>query len=245
MTLRNSVVGIAVVALFGAIVWFVLDRSVQPTDARNRDRHVSDPTTAGSLHIPSAMPAVTTLNPNEILFSLPTLCDSLPPLDSTLGSSVSSESTVIDEDDWRQVEFVARNDRATVDRELGDLARFKVEKRVGVGWKDVFVRRSRPEAIRSLAIRSADLFRTAGAKSFTKLYLRSGGVVSQVRGGFAVPLRGGVLYGHTDNDRLASLGVAGQAPGRLDGAETRAIADICHAFGLFVVDWYRVEVIAH
>lgn len=177
---------IAVVAILGAIAWLTFGRrdpSLEDSDRSHAqlDGRSSSTTTAtpNLLQAPSVPPSTTTMNPKNLLFSLPTFCDRIPLVESTAIDSTPAGSTVIDEDDWRQVEFAAVRDRAIVDRELAQLARFKVEKRAGAGWTDVFVRQSRPDAIAPLAIPLADLLRSANAKALP-LYLRSGGAVSQV-----------------------------------------------------------------
>lgn len=246
----QSIFIIAAVAALGAIAWLTFGRrdpSLENPDRSHTqlDGRSASPATAmpNLLQAPTVPPSTTTMNPKNILFSLPTLCDRIPPVESLAADSIPAGSTVIDEDDWRQVEFAAVRDRAIVDRELAQLIRFKVEKRVGAGWSDVFVRQSRPDAIAPLAIPLADLLRSVNARPLS-LYLRSGGVVSKVRGGFAVPLHGIVLYGHTDGNNLVTLAIEKHTAGPLDAEQSRAVADVCHAFNVFVVDWYRVVVIA-
>ena len=246
----QSMIIIAAVAVLGTIAWLTFgrrdpslenpDRSHAPLSGRSGSATTATP---NLLQAPSMPPSTTTMNPKNLLFSLPTLCDRIPPVESIARDSIPTGSTVIDEDDWRQVEFAAVRDRAIVDRELAQLAQFKVEKRAGAGWTDVFIRQSRPDAIAPLAIPLADLLRSANAGPLP-LYLRSGGVVSQVRGGFAVPLHGIVLYGHTDGNNLVTLAVEKRTAEPLDAEQSRAVAHVCHAFNLLVVDWYRVAVIA-
>ena len=246
----RSMIIVAAVAVLGAIAWLAFGRSDQSLDDPARSHTQLDsrsastaPATTSLIPASSAPPSTTSMNPKDLLFSLPTLCDRIPPVEPIAGDSVPAGSTVIDEDDWRQVEFAAVRDRALVDGELAQLARFKLEKRVGAGWTDVFVRQSRPDAIAPLGIRLAALLRSANTKSLP-LYLRSGGSVSLVHGGFAVPLHGIALYGHTDGDHLVTLGIEKRTTEPLDAAQARAVVDLCHTFNLFVVDWYSVVVIA-
>jgi hypothetical protein len=186
------------------------------------------------------------MNPHNILFSIPTLCDALPPLNAAMPGNLPDRTVRMAEDDWRQVEFVANGDQVAVDRELLELRRFKVEKRSGAGWTDVYLRSSRGDSVRPLGIRLPDLLRTARATSSSDLYLETGGAVAKVRGGFTFPVHDVTLYGHAEADgRVASLGILVPARGALKGETRTALLALCRTLGLFIVDWYRAEVIAN
>jgi hypothetical protein len=55
------------------------------------------------------------VDPRQILYSLPTLCDALP---ATRQGTVPTDGIVILEDDWRQIEFTAVADRASINTQL-------------------------------------------------------------------------------------------------------------------------------
>jgi hypothetical protein len=171
------------------------------------------------------------------------LCDKLPPLHAAMPTDPPRGAVRMHEDDWRQVELVANGDRLAVDREIIELRRFKVEKRSGPGWTDVYLRSNRGDSVRPLGIRLPDLLRTARAISSRDLYLDTGGALAKVRGGFAVAAHDVTLYGHAEADgRVASLGILMPARAALNGETRAAVLEFCRAFGLFIVDWYRVEV---
>lgn len=81
-----------------------------------------------SVHSKTATPAsgeIVTMDPNEILFTTPTLNDAIPA--TAEGSAVASDCIRCSEDDWRQFEFVAAILKREVDAELND---------IGVIWDD-------------------------------------------------------------------------------------------------------------
>src|SRR5262245_44707119 len=85
------------------------------------------------------------VDPKKILFSLPTIYDVQPVLDEVPGGV--QPAFKIHEDDWRQVEFVARRHRAALEQELADLRAFKQAHSKGVGWDSISVRKERPDGL--------------------------------------------------------------------------------------------------
>src|SRR5947209_3975897 len=57
------------------------------------------------------------------------------------------EAFRINEDDWRQVEFIVDRDLPQVEREMAAIEDFKHANRVGLGWKNVYVRKERPDGL--------------------------------------------------------------------------------------------------
>ena len=86
------------------------------------------------------------LDPNSLLFTLPTICDQGP---ETVPNSIpgNAEAFHINEDDWRQVEFIVARDLAQVEGEMAAIEEFKHANRVGLGWKSVYVRKERPDGL--------------------------------------------------------------------------------------------------
>ncbi len=84
------------------------------------------------------------MDPKELLFSLPTLCDSAPAIDD---APPSNNHRSLHEDDWRQIEFVMRVNLAHIEKELEKLAAFKQQHRRGPGWTDVYIRPEHPTSL--------------------------------------------------------------------------------------------------
>lgn len=165
-----------------------------------------------------------------------------PPLED---AAAVSDAFVLDEDDWRQIEFVAAVEKDAVLRELAKLREFKAAQWTGVAWKKVLMRTSRPEALMGRGIRVAALEKAAPAVVGRRpLVLRTMGTMARVRGGFAAELSPGVvLYGHLVDEEVASLSVSSSDPAfeKTPAAPVLvAVRDLLH---LELVDWYRSTVV--
>ena len=183
-------------------------------------------------------PKPQTLPPGAILFSLPTLCDALPPLDSPV-AAIPSGALALHEDNWRQVEFVSNADRDAVDRELDEVRRFKTANASGPGWKNVYVRKARADALLPRRIPLSRLLDLVHVSTPNRLFISTSETFAEVRDGFAVPLEAGtVLYGYSTQGTLVSLNLQYQSAPL--GAASKATVDgISKAFDLLFVDWYQ------
>jgi hypothetical protein len=180
------------------------------------------------------------VDPREILFSLPTIYDTQPALDSPPADTAVKFQ--LHEDDWRQVELVSANDRTAVERELAEVRAFKQAHFKGVGWSSIFVRKERPDALMSRHIPLDSLLKvlTGGAK-LEPLFMEAVGRPALVRGGFAIPLTDSLFaYGQASNGDLVSLCLSG-SPDSKDQAAFRPILAFASAHDLLLVDWYRQE----
>jgi hypothetical protein len=218
-----TIAGVAAVLIAAAVLW-------------SRTRPNSNPAPAVS------QPQV--LDPKTILFSLPTLCDGLPPLESPV-ESVPNGALRLHEDDWRQIEFVSSQDREVVNRELAELREFKVANKVGPGWKNVYVRDSRPEAVRASKIALSRVLELARQAAPARLFLETQGRSAEVRGGFAIPLDDDVLlYGNAIDGKVVSLNLHLKAKDSLTPKVEAIAFAISRAFNLSVVDWYGARVLS-
>jgi hypothetical protein len=93
---------------------------------------------------------VVMVDPKDLLFSLPTLSDGLPHGEKT--ERMPADAFLLHEDDWRQVEFIGLVQQYDVDAELGQLRSFISRHRKGLGFTEVYIRRSRPEGLTPLGI---------------------------------------------------------------------------------------------
>lgn len=95
-----------------------------------------------------------TMNPDDILYSVPTLCDAIP---GVVGTSPPGNARRVTEDDWRQVEFVGHSNSSYIQEQLVNLAAFKQEHRRGPGWTKIFIRGEHPWPLETIRIQWADL----------------------------------------------------------------------------------------
>jgi hypothetical protein len=182
---------------------------------------------------------IQSMDPREILFSLPTIYDTQPALDPP-----PADSTVrfhLHEDDWRQVEFVSASDRAAIEREIAEVRAFKHAHAKGPGWDSIFVRKERPDALGPRHIPLDSLAKAfAGASTLEPLFMEAAGRPAQVRGGFAIPLTDSAFaYGQAWNGELVSLCLS--RPPDDDRAALRPLLAFASAHDLLLVNWYRTE----
>ncbi|MDB5221304.1 MAG: hypothetical protein JWO86_9231 [Myxococcaceae bacterium] len=182
------------------------------------------------------------MDPKSILFSMPTLCDLAPPVVPLATGAGDGNVFVLHEDDWRQVELVAKADHAAVGRMLDEVRAATRDNREGPGWKNVYVRKEHPTAISSLSLTPQMIRAPFGDIQAQRVALSSGGTnVSQVRGGFALAVPGlGTLYGNAKGENVRSLAIV-PARGGIDPTSRDKLNAFCAAHGLEIVDWQRQD----
>lgn len=168
------------------------------------------------------------IDPKSILFSLPTIENTLPP-----GHEAdSSNAHRMREDDWRQLELVAVALAPVVEAELAEI-RSVYEDRVGPGFKRIHVRERIVSPLEDVQLGVDDLARALGnpPRRDLTVYQDPGGIVT---GGFAFSMEEGVVYGREDAGHVLALGVDGELPAEL--------AELADHHALLVVDWCRAAV---
>jgi hypothetical protein len=201
---------------------------------------VANPPTPVAASAPTA-PPTKLVNPNEILFSQPTLCDLLPPtLPDDSRDSAAGNPFVVREDDWRQVELVARADHSAVLRMLDEVRASEAANRSGPGWKNVYIRKEHPTPIAVLGIRLDDLKAAfPGANDANGIALTGGVAPARVRGGFALTVPGlGTIYGSARDGLVITLGLAPRR-GAITASGRSSFETFCRAHELETVDWER------
>jgi hypothetical protein len=177
---------------------------------------------AGSLRL--VLRRVERIDPNTILFSLPTLEDALPPMKELADGR---SAFAMDGDDWRQREFVSERFAAEVESEMAEIRKIHAE-RMGVGYERVHMRSKVPHPLDGVVLTVPDVQEGLGGGVAGPLTVGGGLVI----GGFALPLATGAVYGREVDGRLVVVGLTDDAnPGHL------------YAFArqhrLLVVDWIR------
>jgi len=176
---------------------------------------------------------IETIDPGELLYSLPTISDDIAPSD---GAMADGSETSLREDDWRQIECVSRALETEIDAELADIQAVHENAREGIGFRAIHVRRRIPEPLGAAAIGLADLERRFGRPS-SDLRLHDSG--RRIDGGLCYDLGGGwTLYGLAGADGVAVLAVA-PAGGAPAPSPVEALAALCRDHGLLLVDWCR------
>jgi hypothetical protein len=168
------------------------------------------------------------VNPRELLFSLPTLENTLPPhIDGD-----ASHAFVMHEDDWRQHELIASRWQPEIASELAAIRAIHAA-RVGVGFPHLHVRKHVPEPLSGVELALSEVERALG--EVVRRDLAFGGQPGIVEGGFAFVRGDGAVYGLAQDGLVTVLGVKG-------ATTAAALAALASQHALVVVDWCRAIV---
>lgn len=182
--------------------------------------------------------AVEMVDPNTLLFSIPTISDDAAPVTAQAGS-IEKDDLVFHEDDWRQIEFFPVSRLGEIQQTLSTLAVFEKEHRAGIGWNKIYVRKLDTKAVLPGPEALGTLVATLGisARAAPVLYYGQDAVTGRVTNGFSLPLGKSVaLYGFTNSTGIPVLGASVQ-PGSDDQALSRAFAKLNVDHRLIMVDW--------
>jgi hypothetical protein len=173
------------------------------------------------------------VNPQRLLFSLPTICDQLPVSD---GPDADGAEVVLLEDDWRQVELVSSSLLERVQTEIDAVRTILMLEREGPGFRNVHVRASLPPPLAGTPVSLDALSAVIGDPPC--LPLRFDGAARRVTDGFALRVDARhVLYGIHQRGNVTILGLHPCRPGGVAGLEPFA-----GSYGLVVVNWCRALV---
>jgi len=176
-----------------------------------------------------------TLDPKTILFSLPTISDDFPAT-VQVSSDLIQNAIGINEDDWRQIEFVESAALLDIEREIKEIDAFKSENHVGLGWKNVYIRKERPDGLYQSRL-PLTLIDYVPHDAIQKLLIGSPGHESEVKGGFAIRLGPSlIMYGRESGGTLINLGL-NRLPDEKEAALGDHLLAICNKFHLVIVDW--------
>lgn len=173
------------------------------------------------------------LDPAQLLYSLPTICDELPALTDV---PAGPDDVLLFEDDWRQVELVAAVQEQAISDNLAAIRR-TIEARSGLGFPEIHVRAEPRQPLAGLELtrdRVADLL-GAGHRAASGLAFSAD--PRRIAGGFAYVGPASTVYGVERDGLLTTLALhSTSAPEGQERGWTvlRELADAHHAY---VVDW--------
>jgi hypothetical protein len=181
------------------------------------------------------------VNPKDILYSLPTLCDALPALEE--GSTKQGQHVLeLHEDEWRQIEFVALTLESSAETDLRAVARIHNKHFKGSGFDSIHIRKAVPAPLEGTWLTLEDLRSLLGGSASWFEGLTLQGTRELVAGGFAVKLASGLtLYGTQRGGRLDVLALRNRDEGTDLEANARLLASIATRGQLLLIDWCRVE----
>jgi len=177
---------------------------------------------------------VRTVDAGQILYTLPTICEKLPPLEKT--DQLPKDAIRMHEDYWRQIEIVPIAYRSQVEEQLKSFIAFRDAHKKGEGYTEIFLRKNVYPTLQNQWISLTNL----GARSVA-LALGDQKVV----GGFAIPDKSGAyLYGHTEPRGIVIyLGIAPPQDGNLAPEFASFVSNLASSQKLFMVDWYKAQIL--
>jgi hypothetical protein len=181
------------------------------------------------------------VDPGNLLFSLPTICDVLPGI-APGSSKLKRRVLELHEDDWRQVELVCRSQQGEIEAGLAQIRRIYTDARTAEGFfRELHVRKEVARPLEGCRLTVNDVGRYFG--SWTRLEgLAYRDVAGLVEGGFAgVSAAGLCLYGVASSAAVVTLGLqlANLQP-QLQH-EVSSLTRLMRDHQLSLVDWCRVQ----
>jgi hypothetical protein len=178
-----------------------------------------------------------TIDPNSILFSLPTISDDLPALEPIEGAPNNSD-LIFHEDGWSQIEFFRHDQIEEIQRTFHEYKLFEGSHREGSAWRKIYVRQVQRKPLLSGVQPLQQLENMLEVEPGMAPLLHTSSTISgRVKDGFSFGLTGNIsLYGYVTPQGIPVLGaILGD---NADQSElTRVFAKLHSSHGLILVDW--------
>lgn len=178
---------------------------------------------------------MTNVDPNDILFSIPTLSNELAPL-LPVTEQPTAADFLLHEDDWEQMEFFSANRAGEVQAALSEYHLFEAQHRTEGGWRKAYLRLLARNTVLNLPV--SELAAALGCNIGPAPLLHCANTLSgQVQDGFSLALGGNVsLYGFSDAQGIPVLGVS-MGPEADNARLIAAFVQLHASHGLILVDW--------
>jgi hypothetical protein len=179
----------------------------------------------------------TSVDPNAILYSLPTISSDLPPLEPP-SEEPSGSDMFIEEDMWSQIEFLRTDRQQELQHILGEYAAIERANRMDAGWRQIYVRKLPRSPVIPGTAALTDLAKSLQLDAGRAPLIYSSQKISgKIKNGFSFKLEGNVsLYGFHDEQGIITLGAT--LGHMADSSKlTDAFAKLHADFGLMLIDW--------
>jgi hypothetical protein len=175
------------------------------------------------------------VNPNNILYSLPSICDLVPAIGNR---SLSGSELMIAEDDWRQFELISHQLADKVDKEIAKIQHIQANSIDGVGWREIHIRK-KPE------IPIASNIALTYLASMLKVAAKSAGITydgsqSPINEGYSFQLNDDFsVYGIAPNGKVQVIAIGQDCniPPNQDSIDL--LQQLARKFNLDLVHWCR------
>jgi hypothetical protein len=167
---------------------------------------------------------------DELLFSMPTICDELPPSDRD--AVIPANALQMHEDYWRQVEFVESSSVPQVAKALREFVAFREAHRKGAGFTKTYIRKNVYPSLEKLGIKRQEVAQEArpiviyGALAVDTFAIIDGS--------------GAYLYGYALPDGTVKyMGIEPPSGKPMSESFRNHIAAIAQEHRLILIDWYK------
>ncbi len=175
------------------------------------------------------------INPQNILYSLPSICDVIPGVNNR---SLSGNELTIAEDDWRQFELISHKLADKVDSEIVKIKLIHETAAAEVGWREMYIRTKPVTPIASdIALTHLATILKVSAKSTGITYH---GSQSPIADGYSFQLNDDFsIYGIAPKHKVQviAIGQDSNVPPNADSIDR--IQQLARKFHLDLVDWCR------
>ena len=190
-----------------------------------------------NLNLFLAKDELSTIDPNEVLFSLATINNSLAQVKN---ADSLEDVMVFREDDWRQVEFVDVDNEDAINQEFGCIYDIYQNHLEEAGFKEIHLRDKIEEPLKKCSItidmlkESFDVVKCYNGVAFNT-------AAATIVNGFALEIKyNWVLWGEVNEEgNILTLNIS-----QLENADVKKIAktidDFLQSYNLFLVDWTRL-----
>lgn len=185
--------------------------------------------------------AVQTINPNNVLMTIPTIENTFP----TFEDATDSNNLKLIEDDWRQVEFVSKDQKALIDRELDSINYiFEHEMHQGKDYSAFKRLHVRLLITNPISISLDKLLKLLSDNNKVLSGISISGNVGQVKDGFSLSSDGMNYYGlKDDRNNVSVFCVYGAQSNEAWKKSIDRISKFLEKENLFLVDWVHRSVI--
>jgi hypothetical protein len=175
------------------------------------------------------------VNPSDILYSLPSICDVVPEVNTR---SLSGHELTIAEDDWRQFEFVSHQLAERVDKEIAKIQLICETATTGAGWSAIHIRKH-PQIpiVNNIALTHLASLLGVSAKSTGITYH---GSQSPIAGGYSFPLNDDFsVYGVAPKGKIQVIAIGQDANIPPNDTSIDHLQQLARKFNLDLVHWCR------
>jgi len=197
----------------------------------------SDFRKSGKLKLYLQKTEITQLDPYELLFSLPTINDTLAPVEQ---ANSLKNVAVFSEDDWRQFEFIGVNHKALIESEIEAVKYIFKNHREGIGFKNLHVRKAILEPLNKKELSIKLLESSFGIrKKYEGIAFNT--AAATIVNGFGLETNSGLLlWGQTNNHGIVVVLNLSHPEGSFSQEMVKEIESFTYENELYIVDWPKL-----